>query len=180
MKRPPIQLSVLSAPQAPKNAPMSIMPSSPMFTTPLRSENIPPSAAKRSGVVKTSVSEMRVDHVMTSERCPALARVTETPPSIPIRPLVIASQPGRRAPSCTAQAPAATPRPPTTSGTAIERDVTGGSVSHSATMPSPIPALATCPAVTSRFGRISAYELTVGSPVVVAVAASCPSSTGRG
>ena len=136
MKRPPIQLSVLSAPQAPKNAPMSIMPSSPMFTTPLRSENIPPSAAKRSGVVKTSVSEMRVDHVMTSERCPALARVTETPPSIPIRPLVIASQPGRRAPSCTAQAPAATPRPPTTSGTAIERDVTGGSVTHSATMPS--------------------------------------------
>ena len=90
---------------------------------------------------------MRVDHVMTSERCPALARVTETPPSIPIRPLVIASQPGRRAPSCTAQAPAATPRPPTTSGTAIERDVTGGSVSQSATMPSPIPGIATCPAV---------------------------------
>ena len=34
----------------PKNAPVSIMPSSAMFTTPLRSEMMPPSAPKVSGV----------------------------------------------------------------------------------------------------------------------------------
>ena len=41
---------VMSAPQAAKNAPMSIMPSRPMFTTPARSETRPPSPAKSSGV----------------------------------------------------------------------------------------------------------------------------------
>ena len=40
----------MSAPQAPKNAPVSIMPSSPMLTTPARSEVTPPSAANVSGV----------------------------------------------------------------------------------------------------------------------------------
>ena len=34
----------------PKKAPISIIPSRPMFTTPERSENIPPMAAKMSGV----------------------------------------------------------------------------------------------------------------------------------
>ncbi len=47
---PPSQLEVTSAPHAPKNAPISIMPSSPMFTTPERSDVTPPSAAKVSGV----------------------------------------------------------------------------------------------------------------------------------
>ena len=47
---PPSQLDVTSAPQAPKNAPISIIPSSPMFTTPERSDVTPPSAAKVSGV----------------------------------------------------------------------------------------------------------------------------------
>ena len=41
---------VMSAPQAPKNAPISIMPSSAMLMTPERSENSPPSAPKTSGV----------------------------------------------------------------------------------------------------------------------------------
>ena len=41
---------VMSAPQAPKNAPISIMPSSAMLMTPERSENRPPSAPKISGV----------------------------------------------------------------------------------------------------------------------------------
>ena len=50
MTTPPNQLDVTSAPQAPKNAPVSIMPSRPMFTTPERSEITPPSAAKVSGV----------------------------------------------------------------------------------------------------------------------------------
>ena len=41
---------VTSAPQAPKKAPISIMPSSPMLTTPERSDVTPPSAANVSGV----------------------------------------------------------------------------------------------------------------------------------
>ena len=41
---------VMSAPQAPKNAPISIMPSSAMLMTPERSENRPPSAPNSSGV----------------------------------------------------------------------------------------------------------------------------------
>ena len=45
----------LSAPSTPKNAPASIIPSRPMFTTPLRSQNMPPIAAKVSGVAQTSV-----------------------------------------------------------------------------------------------------------------------------
>ncbi len=40
----------LSAPRMPKNAPASIIPSRPMFTTPLRSEKMPPIAANASGV----------------------------------------------------------------------------------------------------------------------------------
>ena len=50
MRMPPTQLEVTSAPQAPKNAPVSIMPSRPMFTTPERSDVTPPSAANVSGV----------------------------------------------------------------------------------------------------------------------------------
>ena len=42
--------SSLSAPRMPKNAPESIIPSRPMFTTPLRSEKMPPIAANASGV----------------------------------------------------------------------------------------------------------------------------------
>ena len=57
---PPIQLPVLSAPQIPQNAPISIIPSRPMFTTPERSENMPPIAAKVSGVAKTSIDAIRL------------------------------------------------------------------------------------------------------------------------
>ena len=57
---PHTQLPVLSAPQIPKKAPISIMPSSPMFTTPERSENIPPIAANVSGVAKTSIDAIRL------------------------------------------------------------------------------------------------------------------------
>ena len=57
---PHTQLPVLSAPQIPQKAPISIMPSRPMFTTPERSENIPPIAAKVSGVAKTSIDAIRL------------------------------------------------------------------------------------------------------------------------
>ncbi len=45
IRTPVIQDPVLSAPQMPQKAPMSIIPSMPMFTIPLRSEKIPPSDA---------------------------------------------------------------------------------------------------------------------------------------
>ena len=84
--RPPNHHPVTSAPQMPKNAPISIIPSRPMFTTPLRSETSPPIAANVSGVVQTSASEMIVDHVMTSSRCEELAWAAATPPTIPTSP----------------------------------------------------------------------------------------------
>jgi hypothetical protein len=48
--RPRNHESSRSAPKIPKNAPISIMPSSPTFTTPLRSDEIPPRAPRSSGV----------------------------------------------------------------------------------------------------------------------------------
>ena len=45
----------LSAPRIPKKQPDSIIPSRPMFTTPLRSAYMPPIAAKAIGVPKTNM-----------------------------------------------------------------------------------------------------------------------------
>ena len=45
----------LSAPRMPKKQPESIIPSSPMFTTPARSANMPPIAANASGVAKMNM-----------------------------------------------------------------------------------------------------------------------------
>jgi len=49
-RRPSHHESSLSAAMIPKKAPISIIPSRPTFTTPERSENMPPSAPKISGV----------------------------------------------------------------------------------------------------------------------------------
>ena len=54
---------------------MSIMPSRPMFTTPERSEKIPPTAANMSGHAKTNIEAMSVDHVKTISRLSTLERV---------------------------------------------------------------------------------------------------------
>ena len=56
MTSPSVQVPVTSEPQTAKNAPVSIMPSSPMLTTPERSENRPPREAKTSGVAYRSVA----------------------------------------------------------------------------------------------------------------------------
>ena len=50
ISRPITHEPLTSAPHRPQKAPISIMPSSPMLMTPLRSENRPPSAANSSGV----------------------------------------------------------------------------------------------------------------------------------
>ena len=55
ISRPTTQLPLQIDPQTAKNAPISIIPSRPMFTTPERSEKMPPIAAKASGVAKRSV-----------------------------------------------------------------------------------------------------------------------------
>ena len=47
---PRTQELVLSAPEMPKKAPVSIIPSRPMFTTPRARRTCPPIAAKTSGV----------------------------------------------------------------------------------------------------------------------------------
>ena len=65
----------------PKNAPVSIIPSSAMLTTPLRSEKRPPSAANVSGVANRSVAASSAPHAKTESRCATLERVASTPPS---------------------------------------------------------------------------------------------------
>ena len=59
----------------PKKAPISIIPSSPMFTTPERSENIPPSAPKISGVAKRSIDAKSADQTTTVSSFPIPERV---------------------------------------------------------------------------------------------------------
>ena len=58
-EQPELPRPVSAQTTMPKNAPMSIIPSRPMFTTPERSEKIPPIAANVSGVAKRSVEARR-------------------------------------------------------------------------------------------------------------------------
>jgi len=142
----------LSAPSAPKKAPESIIPSRPMLTTPLRSQNIPPIAAKVSGVAQTSVDDSSADQTTTWSRLPTLARVESSPSTMPTRPAPIALQPGRLTSRVTAQIPAAIAQRPTSTGHHGLRALTGGIVSQKAKRPSTIPPIATCRAVGSRGG----------------------------
>ena len=59
----------------PKNAPMSIIPSSPIFVTPERSLNIPPIAAKMSGVANRSMEAKSADQTTTVSSLPILESV---------------------------------------------------------------------------------------------------------
>src|SRR3954464_3102516 len=81
------------------------MPSSPMFTTPERSETTPPSAAKTSGVAKRSIAAASADHTTTRSRLPSPERVAATAPTAQSTAATIAPQPTRRRPSRTAHAP---------------------------------------------------------------------------
>src|SRR3954470_15908764 len=74
----------LSAPRHAKNAPASIIPSRPMFTTPLRSENMPPIAAYVSGVAQTSVDATSGPHETTMSRFDVDERVASTPSAMPM------------------------------------------------------------------------------------------------
>ena len=59
----------------PKKAPISIIPSRPTFTTPERSENMPPSAPKISGVAKRSIEAKSADQTTTVSSFPMPERV---------------------------------------------------------------------------------------------------------
>ena len=76
------RVPVLSAPQIPKKAPISIIPSRPMFTTPERSEKIPPIAAKVSGVANTSIEAIsaRSEDLVEVARARARREVAEAEP----------------------------------------------------------------------------------------------------
>ena len=75
MRTPRVQDPVTSAPQIEKNEPMSIIPSSPMLTTPERSEKRPPSAAKRSGVANRIVEAKSAPQITTASSLSTLERV---------------------------------------------------------------------------------------------------------
>ena len=76
----------LSAPRQAKNAPASIIPSRPMFTTPLRSETMPPTAAYASGVAQASVEPMSAPHETTDVRWSFDEFVARTPSPMPMMP----------------------------------------------------------------------------------------------
>ena len=65
----------MSAPRIPKNAPISIIPSRPMFDTPDRSLNMPPIAAKMSGVAYRSIAASSADQTTTVSSLPTPDRV---------------------------------------------------------------------------------------------------------
>ena len=132
----------LSAPSAAKNAPESIIPSSPMFTTPLRSENMPPIAANVSGVAHTSVAERSADQTTTWLRLPWVARVASMPRPIPTMPKPIAVQPGRRRPRVSTQMPVPIAISPTSTGTHGRSALKGGSATTNANSPIATPARA--------------------------------------
>ena len=59
----------------PKKAPINIIPSRPTFTTPERSENMPPRAPKISGVAKRSIDAKSADQTTTVSSFPMPERV---------------------------------------------------------------------------------------------------------
>ena len=90
--RPTTQLPLQIAPQTAKKAPISIIPSSPMFTTPERSQKMPPIAAKASGVAKRSVEAMSPP-VRTASSVSFSTPWAQRPAMAPSNPAVIAHPP---------------------------------------------------------------------------------------
>ena len=92
ISRPTTQLPLQIEPQTAKNAPISIIPSSPMFTTPERSEKIPPIAANASGVANRSV-EASSPAVSTSWSVDFSTPCAQSPPRIPRKAKASANPP---------------------------------------------------------------------------------------
>ena len=113
----------------PKNAPASIIPSRPMFTTPERSEKIPPIAAKVSGVAARRVAARRLVP-KTASSASVFRPTAQRAPAVQTRARPIAHHPTRRSPRETAHTPAIAPSNPNAIGTATARMVHGGSASQ--------------------------------------------------
>ena len=141
IRRPTTQLPLQTEPQTAKNAPMSIIPSRPMFTMPERSEKIPPIAANASGVAKRRVAAITPVVRMLS-RVSASFVCSQMAPRVPARPRPIAHQPSFRSPRGTAPTPHASATNPAATGAPIERNVHGGSANQNARTPQAIPTIA--------------------------------------
>ena len=138
MNSPTTQEPLQTAPQMPKNAPASIIPSSPMFTTPARSESTPPMAANASGVAKRSIDANRPAVKMLST-VSASFDCTQIAASVPAMPIPIAHQPSRVSPRGTAAMPHAIAIMPAAIGAPTDPRLHGGSATQSATRPATIP-----------------------------------------
>ncbi len=138
---PACQDPSLSAPRIPKKQPMRSMPSSPMFTTPLRSENMPPTAAKISGVAYRSIEAVRAPHTNTASRFATLEIVAATPSAPSASASTIAVIPRRRRPLHAVHAPSASAAAAIAIGTAACRADTGGTAIQNATIARAIPAM---------------------------------------
>ena len=89
------------------------MPSRPMFTTPLRSEKIPPSAANVSGVAARNVAAISADQTNACSSDVTSERVASQPTNMPSSPTPTAPHASlRETPARRAVKPAITPRPP--------------------------------------------------------------------
>jgi hypothetical protein len=122
---------------------MIIIPSSPMLTTPERSENIPPSAANTSGVAKRSIAASRADHTTTLSSFPRLETVARYAIVNPSTPAAMAKPPNRRSPRIATPVPSMTAMRARTRLGTHERSVTGGRASHAPTSPIAMPIQAT-------------------------------------
>ncbi len=139
-----------------------------MFTTPLRSEMIPPSAAKISGVANVSPDAITADQVNTSFTFAAVWLVIASESGIAISPAPTVAPPRRRCfGSRRTRAPMiAAIRPSAIDGTGV-RSVIGGSVRIHAIPASTAAPMPTCLAKLG--GRVS--TLGAGGGVEVAVIA---------
>ena len=110
-----------------------------MLTTPLRSENVPPIAAKTSGVVNASVCAISAAS-KTAFRWSVLEYVARIPRPSPITPVAAAPKPSRRRPRAAVQSPTAAAASPTTIGHVIDRAWIGGMARKAANTPRTIAA----------------------------------------
>ncbi len=127
----------------PKNAPISIIPSRPMFTTPERSENMPPSEANASGVANRSIAARSADQTTTLSSLPTLDSVAANAIAKPNRPDAIANPPNRRSPRIATPMPSITAISASTRLGTHDRSVSGGRAIQAATMPMAMPIQAT-------------------------------------
>jgi hypothetical protein len=114
-----------------------------MFVTPERSENIPPIAAKTSGVANRSVDAISADQTTTVSSLPTPDSVARYPTVKPSTPDAIAKPPNRRSPRMMTPMPNITATRHTTRLHTHDRAVTGGSAIQQPTRPRTMPVQAT-------------------------------------